>query len=96
MIYIDGVLTMTGVSAGYRATCGDGMEVSAGFLSAGNYRLAASIGEIMITNSKVFDPGWIMTEYANENSPSTFYAIGSETNPVPMSDFWPLLMRFME
>jgi hypothetical protein len=43
---------------------------------------AAITEEFEISNTER-SAGWIATEYANQSSPSTFYTIGNESNPVP-------------
>ncbi|MFA5810144.1 MAG: LamG-like jellyroll fold domain-containing protein, partial [Thermoleophilia bacterium] len=52
--------------------------------TGGNDQFLGRLDEIRISSS-TRSAGWILTEYSNQNSPSTFYAIGSETtiNPVP-------------
>lgn len=49
-----------------------GANTSAGSLWQGK------LDEIRISKS-IFAPSWITTEYNNQSSPSTFYAVGSET-----------------
>ena len=48
------------------------------------------IDEVRISNT-ARSPSWILTEYNNQNNPSTFYTIGSEqggggSSPVPLVD----------
>ncbi|HEX6836430.1 MAG TPA: hypothetical protein VF334_07635, partial [Polyangia bacterium] len=42
-----------------------------------NMGLQGTIDELRIA-TVARTPGWIATEYANQSSPSTFYAVGAE------------------
>jgi hypothetical protein len=43
--------------------------------TSGNF--TGSLDEVQLSNS-VRSAQWIATEYANQNSPSTFYSVGNE------------------
>lgn len=57
--------------------------------------LKGSIDEVRLSSGVILSASWITTEYNNQNSPSTFYTVGTEENaPVtgqflsPFSKFW--------
>jgi hypothetical protein len=51
--------------------------------NSGNY--VGSMDEVHVAN-KVRSPDWILTEYRNQNDPSSFYSIGEET-PLQPTEF---------
>jgi YD repeat-containing protein len=80
----DGVLRLyiNANTPGAKSTSGNvstnGSNFQIGLAPAFNYRFNGVIDEVRISNvARPFD--WILTEYRNQSSPSTFYAVGSET-----------------
>lgn len=79
MIYVDGVSQSTTVTAaGSFATPANGMTVGdlAGFV-VGSFRWPGKLDELRFVNVER-SAGWIGTEYNNQNSPASFYTLGSE------------------
>jgi hypothetical protein len=86
-LYIDGV------SAGSAGT--SGAQNYSGYFRMGSYKMSGwtagsngyfggSIDEARVSFTARSD-GWILTEYNNQNSPSTFYSVGTaEQNPLPI------------
>jgi hypothetical protein len=80
-MYVDGAVN--GTSADATAPLNNGDDIVAGGLSTNGYgtifRFNGLLDELRVSNT-ARSANWIATEYNNQNSPSTFYAIGSEQN----------------
>jgi hypothetical protein len=72
-VYVNGLFVASGTAYGYYG----GYVNQIGSDGDGQY-LNGIIGEARITNN-IETPSWILTEYNNQSSPSTFYTIGSES-----------------
>ena len=97
IIYVDGVSSSIVYTSGYPAS-GSLVNNSDDYVignrtndSARNW--AGSLDEFRIANA-IEAPSWILTDYNNQNSPSTFYAVGSEqtasggsSTPPPL-EYW--------
>ncbi len=82
IIYVDGVSQSIRSTSGFPAS-GSPVNNTDNYVignrtndNARNW--AGSLDEFTIANT-ILSPSWILTEYNNQNSPSTFYTIGSET-----------------
>jgi hypothetical protein len=76
-IYVNGVQQGTGAYSGYNAihTFGDlGNDGNAGQRTE---EITGDMDEVH-ANSTTLSSGWILTEYNNQNSPSTFYSVWAE------------------
>ncbi len=77
-LYVDGVLLTGGnggTISGTRAT-----DTGTSLVSGNNYWSHTGIIDEVRVIKADRSLGWILTEYNNQNSPSTFYAIGSEVS----------------
>ena len=79
--YLDGVADGTASTA---VNADGGTSVPTSLAAYGNYvtgttQLEGNLDESRISNA-VRDANWIKTGYNNQSSPSTFYAVGSETS----------------
>ena len=80
IIYINGIATTTFTNAsGTGSAPADSTHFDIANRPTGARNFIGGIDELRVSNS-VLTPSWVLTEYNNQNSPSTFYAIGSETN----------------
>ncbi len=78
-IYTDGIQRGSNVSTAAVGTVSNSVSFSIGSRNSGaSNLLTGAIDEIHMANV-VRSLGWITTEYNNQNSPSGFYTIGSET-----------------
>ncbi len=77
--YIDGLLKGTTTNTSSITYSGQGSNTKIGTHGNGNtnFDFDGSIDEVRVSNSSR-STGWILTEYNNQNSPSTFYSVGSE------------------
>jgi hypothetical protein len=91
-IFIDGSADGSPVSQSYNIISGNHNTIGASFSggSLGRYWLG-SIDEVRISNV-ARSADWILTSYNNQNSPSTFYTLGSEQST---SVFLPRQQYFM-
>jgi hypothetical protein len=76
-LYVNGTLltSFEGSIANYPSTDGD--LVFGKYHGGSGWNFIGYLEEIRISNT-VRSENWIKTEYANQNSPSTFYTVGSE------------------
>jgi len=82
IVYVNGVSTASGSYAGL-STLGTFADIgNDGDTATRNEAFHGIIDEVRIS-STVRSAGWIQTEYNNQNAPSSFYSIGSETSPAP-------------
>lgn len=74
-LYVDGLIVSSGTvdAVGNTSTA-----VHLGTYDDSGFPFAGSMDEVRISNSVLSD-NWVFTEYNNQNSPPTFYAIGAET-----------------
>ena len=81
MIYINGSQNSSTFSGATRGTTpySTHFAIGASYNTPNNY-FNGTIDEVRVSNS-VRTPDWITAEYNNQNSPSTFYTVGSETDP---------------
>jgi len=77
-IYINGSLNVTGTvgGAGALQTSGNNLSIGGNQTLSGVYFLKGVGDEFRVSNS-VRSADWILTEYNNQSSPSTFYAYGA-------------------
>ena len=80
LFYIDGVQNGSlNNSHALLATTADRLLVGATSLAGGNYYMNGALDEVRISNA-IRSADWIATEYANQNSPSTFFTISAENS----------------
>jgi hypothetical protein len=80
--YTDGVATNTNMTDLYGGTTYTGaIDMLTG-------QGAFNADELRVLNTAL-SASWVQTEYSNESSPSTFYAVGSETPLIPPSSTLP-------
>ena len=80
--YTDGVATNTNMTDLYGGTTYTGaIDMLTG-------KGAFNADELRVLNTAL-SASWVQTEYSNESSPSTFYAVGSETPLIPPSSTLP-------
>jgi hypothetical protein len=78
LIYVDGVQSGSlNNSHPLLATTGDRLTIGAVNLAEGSFLMTGVLDETRISNS-IRSADWIAAEYNNQNSPSTFYTVGSE------------------
>lgn len=76
-VYIDGIEVASGTLSSTLKSAGTDRFQIAGEIDRANYILDGMVDEVRI--SDIARSGdWIATEYNNQNSPSTFYSVGSE------------------
>ena len=78
-MYMNGSQIDTTASTTAISNTGSALDI--GKLTAADLNWNGQIDEVRISNS-VRSADWITTEYNNQNSPSTFYTVGS---PIPSS-----------
>jgi hypothetical protein len=77
-LYVDGLLNATSSCSGVaNITTGDVFLDTFGSGPGTPYQFNGLMDEFRISNIQR-SPSWILTEYNNQNSPSTFYTIGAE------------------
>lgn len=74
-LYVNANTPGTTTTSGNISTNGSNFQI--GLAPASNYRFNGVIDEVRVSNV-ARSPDWILTEYRNQSSPSTFYAVGSE------------------
>lgn len=74
-LYVDGVLNFSGGTSGVPGANANNLDIGR-YLNDGVYANGTE-DEVEVYNGTL-SPSWIATEYSNQNSPSTFYAVGSE------------------
>ena len=77
-VYSDGVQRGSSTDSTGPAHSAKGLNIGAADLGAYSRYFDGSIDEVRISNT-ARSADWIATEYNNQNSPSTFYTVGSET-----------------
>lgn len=79
-LYMDGVQVGSGTYTGSINYSTQGTNTFIGKHGNGsvNYDFDGTIDEVRIANA-VRSAGWILTEYNNQNSPSTFYSLATQT-----------------
>jgi hypothetical protein len=77
IIYADGVQVGSGSLAGTALLWDASHILNIGADYNGSENFTGSLDEPRISNAAL-SPSWILTEYNNQKSPSTFYAVGSE------------------
>jgi YD repeat-containing protein len=75
-LYINANTPATMTTSGNISTNGSNFQI--GLAPAYNYRFNGVIDEVRIS-SVARSTDWILTEYRNQSSPSTFYTVGSES-----------------
>lgn len=86
ILYVDGALvTSRSDFTGSLAEGGTSKNLVFGGTSTGKW-LTGTIDEFHVSSS-ARSTGWIVTEYNNQNSPSTFYSVGPEVLPVELTSF---------
>jgi hypothetical protein len=78
-IYINGVQNASNATPSSMSA--NGIHYTLGAAATGAYRLNGALDEVRISNV-VRSADWIATEYNNQSSPSTFYAVGNEYGPL--------------
>lgn len=78
-IYIDGALAVSGTIHAPGSTP-DNLEIGRYGSGGGGAYFSGDIDEVRVAGN-VFSPDWILTEYNNQSSPSTFYTVGSAVVP---------------
>lgn len=76
-LYINGVLQTAGTTAGTWGSTALGANAFFGNNHSNNTSSTSTLDEMRISNTSR-SANWIKTEYNNQNSPSTFYSVGSE------------------
>jgi hypothetical protein len=74
-LYIDGILDRTRTANGNYG--GSGQADMGTFTEVAGYFYPGSLDEVRVSNT-VRSTAWIATEYTNQNSPSTFFSLGSQ------------------
>jgi YD repeat-containing protein len=84
--YVNGSLNSTATKSGTMPSSGTGvLQIgNYGTYNGGGYSFEGNLDEVRISNT-IRSADWIATEYNNQNSPSTFYSIGSATNSPSIS-----------
>ena len=84
-LYVDGVLATSSSSISRASLAADNFIIGAGGNGGSTllpgYYFNGSIDEVRLSVGTARSAQWIATEYANQNSPSTFYMLG----PVELS-----------
>lgn len=76
-VYINGVAEPMSLCYGSALTGNAGSTIEVGAYYGYAYFFTKTIGDMDISTGAL-SPSWILTEYNNQNSPSTFYTVGSE------------------
>jgi len=76
-LYVNGVLKSTVSQTMDSGYYGDTFLFRPGTAGSGNDYLQGYLDEVRIANTAL-SASWILTEYNNQSSPSTFYAVGGE------------------
>ena len=91
ILYVDGVSKVTNSLTSSIYYFGLGTNTLIGKHADGNtnYDFDGTIDEVRVSNS-IRSAGWVLTEYNNQNSPSTFYSVSSESGlaPVELESFF--------
>ena len=78
-LYVDGALAATKTITAASTTSGT-LDIGA-FGDIGSYGFTGSMQELRLSRT-VRSSQWLLTEYNNENSPNTFYAVGGQVGGV--------------
>ncbi|MEO6452650.1 MAG: DUF2341 domain-containing protein [Ginsengibacter sp.] len=83
VFYVDGVQKVSTALTGSISYAGLGTNTYIGSHANGNtnFDFNGDIDEVRVSNV-ARSVGWILTEYNNQNSPATFYSVGSEATNV--------------
>lgn len=85
-IYMDGALQTSG-SITKASTTSGALDVGGYTDSGGGYYFTGDMDELRISKT-VRTSQWILTEYNSENSPQTFYTVGSQIGGTGGTDTW--------
>ena len=87
LIYLNGVSQTITIITAPVGTPNSSFAFVIGNSSAGVRALQGNIDEVRFTNN-LLSSSWILSEYNNQNSPSTFFTLGAETSTTSTSNFF--------